>query len=248
MEVFCRVSALYARWFRYRCFGYENIPRDRSTLLAGYHGRPAFDMFMLMALLWRRERKAAFGIAHRVLFRSRRAAALLNGLGMYDGSDAATREITARGDHVAVLPGGTQECFRSSRTLYRVDWGRHRGYLRFALRHGLPIVPVASSGVDEFLHIIGEGYLNSMRILHTDVVPLCLPLGLGGLPFPLGQPRPVSVRQLVGPPIDLSIDPAADPDDPGWVEAAHARVSGAVQELLDRAVAGGMPPAAWGER
>jgi len=244
MSMYGRVCDLHARWFRYRCIGHENLPRGRSALVVGYHGRPAYDMFLLLSFLWRRGRPL-YGIGHRELFRFGPLARAAQAFGLYDGSDEQTRDLVARGQLIGVLPGGTRECFRSSKVLYEVDWGRHRGYLRFAARHGLPIVPIAASGVDEFLRVYGEGYRNSMRLLGTDVVPLCLPLGLGGLPYPLGLPRPMRVRQLVGPPLDLAV--GADPEDEEWLEAAHDRVTGAVQALLDRAVAGRCPPARWSE-
>ncbi len=238
MEGFSRLCAAHARWFRYSVEGWDHVP-TRSALFVGYHGRPAYDMFMLLALVRRRTGKNVWGISHRQAMALPVVGRLLSAFALYDGSDEDTARIVAQGDHVAVLPGGTAECFRSSKTLYELHWGRRRGYLRFALRHGLPIVPVAASGVDEFLHIVGDGHRNGVRLLGTDMVPLCLPLGLGGLPYPVGLPRPVQVRQLLGPAIDLAAEPDADPEDPDWVESAHARVSGAVADLLARAQGGG---------
>ena len=242
MRRFARVCDLHARWFRYRCIGTENIPRGRSALLVGYHGRPAYDMFILQANLWRRGRPV-YGIGHKLLFRHPRTWAAAGAVGLYDGSDELTRQIIERGDLIGVLPGGTRECFRPSTTQYEVDWGSHRGYLRFAARHGLPVVPVAASGADEYLRIYGRGVEASKRYFGTDAVPCGVGFGFGGLPFPFCLPRRVTVRQLVGPAIDLGAD--ADPGDPDWLEAAHLRVTGAVQELLNRAVKGRCPPAQW---
>lgn len=241
MDAFAALCAVHARWFRYSVHGWHNVPA-RSSLLVGYHGRPAYDMFMLLALTRRRTGHPVWGITHRAAMAAPGLGRLLEAFALYDGSDEQTAQIVARGDHVAVLPGGTAECFRSSRTLYSLRWGRRRGYLKFALRHRLPIVPMASSGVDEFLHLVGEGYDNGMRVLGTDVLPLFLALGLGGLPYPLGLPRPVQVRQLIGAPIDLAADANADPDDEAWLASAHERVSGAVAALLDRAQEGGQAP------
>ena len=102
---------------------------------------------------------------------------------------------------------------------YQVDWGGHRGYLKLALKHRIPIVPTASAGADDFYFILGDGYRNAKRLLGTDILPLCLPLGVAGIPYPLGLPHPVAIRQLIGPPIELpegySELGSADAADPG---------------------------------
>jgi 1-acyl-sn-glycerol-3-phosphate acyltransferase len=237
-------------WFDYRCEGYGNIPTDRSSLIAGYHGRPAFDMFILMSEMYRRDGRFPYGISHRALFGPPPTRVLMESLAMYGGSDEETAGLVKRGDPIAVLPGGARECYRSSRVLYRVDWGNHRGYLKLALRHRIPIVLVAAAGVDEFFHIIGNGYENSVRLFGTDVIPLCLPLGLGGVPFPIGLPHPVRVRQLIGPPIEPEmLEDLAAPgealDDRRFLDRCHARVTAALQELIDRANSGRPVPARW---
>jgi 1-acyl-sn-glycerol-3-phosphate acyltransferase len=177
----------------------------------------------------------------------------MESLAMYGGSDEETAALVERGDPIAVLPGGTRECYRSSKVLYKVDWGNHRGYLRLALRHRIPIVLVAASGADEFFHIIGNGYQNSLRLFGTDVIPLCLPLGVGGVPFPIGLPQPVKVRQLIGPPIEPETlealaAPGEDIDDKRFLDRCHARVTAALQELIDRANSGRPVPERWGAR
>jgi 1-acyl-sn-glycerol-3-phosphate acyltransferase len=242
----CALADAASRWFRFRCQGLENLPPDRSALLVGYHGRPAYDMYMLLARIWRERRRAVWGITHRTPMRSRRLTRVGHAMNLYDGSDRATRALIERREHICVLPGGTRECFRSSRVLYRVEWGGRRGYLRFARRHGLPIVPVASSGVDEFYRIYGEGWENSQRLFGTDLLPLCLPIGRFGVPFPFGLPRRVQVTTLVGPLID-SGGPRDDDAEPEWLERMHTLTSSAVQRLLDRARRGQGPPGCWEE-
>jgi 1-acyl-sn-glycerol-3-phosphate acyltransferase len=244
------MTDLLAWWFQYRCEGYEHIPIDRSSLICGYHGRPAFDMFILMAEMYRRDGRFPYGISHRALFGLSPTRALMESLAMYGGADEETAALVRRGEPIAVLPGGTRECYRSSKVLYRVDWGNHRGYLRLALRHRIPIIPVAASGVDDFFHIIGDGYENSLRLFGTDVLPLCLPLGVGGIPLPLGLPHPVRVRQLIGPPIEVEMlealaAPGEGPDDERFLNRCHARVTAAVQDLIDRANSGRPLPLRW---
>src|SRR5262249_1175334 len=64
--------------------------------------------------------------------------------GLVTGDGPAVEEAVRRGELHVVEPGGTREGCRSFRHRYRVDWGERTGYLRLALRHRLPIVPIAA--------------------------------------------------------------------------------------------------------
>jgi 1-acyl-sn-glycerol-3-phosphate acyltransferase len=234
MMVLGALAEIHASWFRYSCYGIENIPRQGPALLVGYHGRPAWDAIILVCRLWADGRRVVRGVTHRVMFERRATARVFEALGWYGGDEGTTQEIVARGDLIGLMPGGTHECFRGSDVLYRVDWAGRRGYVRTAQRHDLPIIPFAASGVDEIYRILGGGLAWSRRFWRTDLLPLLVPLGLGGVP--LGLPRRVTIRQLVGPPLRVKGLPE---------EEADARVRAAVQELLDRARAGAGPPPSW---
>lgn len=227
-----RLLPLYrkvAKVHDYRVVGLEKLP-EGPALLVGYHGSPALDAILLGWLLYEREGRPPRGIAHRVLFRVPGVSGLIRALAMVPGDDDALRAAVDRGERIIVLPGGTRECFRSSRTRYALDWANRRGYARLAQRYGLPIVPFAASGVDDLYRIIGDGYRISMRLTGTDALPLCLPLGHRSLPF--GPPRPVKIHQRLGDPIP----PQADTD------ALDATVRAAVGALLREAVAAPLAP------
>lgn len=178
----------------YRCAGLEGLPPG-PVLLAGYHGRPALDALLLVALLRARGRVVR-GVAHRVWFELPALAGLARGLGLLSGQPEGVARALAAGEDLIVLPGGTRECFRSSRVLYTLDWGRHQGYARLAVRAGVPVVPFATRGADELYRIYGDGYRLSRALTGTDLLPLCLPLGCRGLP--LWPPFPVPLHQRLG--------------------------------------------------
>jgi len=137
----------------------------------------------------------------------------------------ATRDaLRARGEHLIVAPGGMREAMRPFWGNGSVNLGDRRGYLRLALRHGLPIVPAVAAGIDDTFLGLNDGYALSRRLFGRGDLPAWLALGVGGV-WPLALPFPVKLRQRIGAPIRL------DPDTP--IDAAHARVTATLQAMLD---------------
>src|SRR5262249_44346269 len=118
---------------------------------------------------------------------------------------------------------------RSFRHRYEVDWGDRTGYLRLAIRHRLPIIPIAAHGVDDGYLGLNDGHALGKRLGAPYRLPLWLGIGLWG-PFPLSPPLPVKTPQLVGEPIDTG---GVDVEDRPRLLALHREVAGAVQALLD---------------
>lgn len=223
----------FSIWNRYDVYGLDNLRIGRSALLVGYHGRPvAFDMCMLSVAVHDRLGYLPHGIIHSGFDRSPRARAFFDALGFVTGDGEGLRSAIARGEHVITLPGGTREGMRSARHRYRVDWGRRRGYLRLAARHGLPIIPVGASGVDDAYVGLVDGHQFGRRVGLPQGVPLWLGVGPLGL-WPLSPPFPVRIRQLIGEPIMDAV--GLDFSDDTAVEAVHERVVGRVQALVDQA-------------
>jgi hypothetical protein len=149
------------------------------------------------------------------------------------------RAAIRRGEHVVVTPGGGHEAFRSYERRYQVDWGDHRGYVRLAWKHRLPIVPVAAAGTDDAYIGVVDADILRRRFGITAGRSWGTWLGVGPLgPYPFSPPFPVRLRQVIGRPIDpWSHEPArrdAD-DDEDFVRDVDRRVRAAVQAMLDAA-------------
>ncbi len=203
------------------------------ALLVGYHGRPiAYDLCMLGVTLHERLGYLPHGIVHGAVDRQPLMKWVADGLGFVTGDGPAMDAIVRRGEHVCVQPGGTREGCRSFRHRYQVDWGDRVGYLAMALRHGLPIVPIAASGVDDGYIGLNDGYALGKRLGAPGRLPLWLGIGLFG-PFPFSPPLPVKITQLIGAPIDLEAEGPVDRADRAALLRLHGKVKGAVQALLD---------------
>jgi 1-acyl-sn-glycerol-3-phosphate acyltransferase len=224
------------RYHRYEVRGLERLLRRDPCLLVGYHGKPiAYDLCMLTVTLHEHLGYLPHGVVHGAVEEEPVMRWVSRSLGFVTGDGEAVERAVARGEHVLVQPGGTREGCRSSRHRYRVDWGDRTGYLRLALRHRLPILPIAAHGVDDGDLGFNDGHALGKRLGAPARLPVWFGLGLWGF-FPLSPPFPVKITQIVGEVIDPVADGPIDPDDPAdrpRLLALHRRVAGAVQSLLD---------------
>ena len=223
---------LAARYHRYRVDGLQHITEaGRPVLIVGYHGRPiAHDLCMLCVRLHDEVGQMPHAIFHEAFARAAPLRAVLRGVGGVTADDAAIAAAVAAGEHIIVTPGSTMEGCRTFLHRHRVNWGPRTGYLKLALRHRLPIVPVAGRGTDWTYIGLNDGYAWGKRLRIPAGLPAWVGVGVGGL-WPLALPWPVVIDQRVGPPIELPTD--LDPKDREAMGALHRQVQRAVQALLD---------------
>lgn len=225
----------WSRYHRYSVTGLEHL-EGGAKLVAGYHGRPlAYDMCMLTVAIHDRFGYMPHGIVHRgtTLVPALKWFTEQLGFLVADGPEMAA--AVARGEHVVVTPGGGQEGMRDFRQRYRVAWGDRLGYVRLAVKYGLPIVPVAAAGADDTYVGLNDAEAFGRRIGVSRDWAWLLWLGAGPLgPYPFSPPFPVRLTQFVGAPIPVDAEGPVRLDDVGSLRRLHRRVTGEVQALLDR--------------
>jgi 1-acyl-sn-glycerol-3-phosphate acyltransferase len=226
---------LLRAWHRYEVRGLDTLLRPGAKLIVAYHGRPlALDQCMLTVTLYERLGYLPHGIIHGYFGQNRVLRRWIDGLGFVTGDGPGIAEAVARGEHILVQPGGTREGCRSFRHRYQVNWGDRLGYLRLAIRYGLPIVPVAGNGVDDAYLGLNDGYALGRKLGIPAGLPVWLGIGATGV-WPLSLPFPVKMTQLVGEPIERHLGGRIDPSDREALVALHQEVRGAVQALMDHA-------------
>lgn len=223
---------LMRRYHRFRTFGVDNLAGPESRLIVGYHGRGvAHDLCLLSVVLLDELGYFPHGVVHAAAKTIPVMKQVVEQLQMIAGDDEkAVRAIIDRGEHIIVAPGGTREACRSARVRYSVDWGGRLGYVRFAARYGLSIVPVAAAGVDDTYIGLNDGYRTGKALGVPMKLPLWFGLGLGGA-FPLALPLPARITQVIGAPIPVDVEP----DDRAGLEAINDEVVARVQSQLDYA-------------
>ena len=236
VRAWLRLWRLSALWHRYTVEGLDHIIDGGPKLIVGYHGRLlAWDLCILTTILHDRLGYLPHGVVHGA-FAAGPVGRVVDELGFVTSDGPKMADAVARGEHLLVAPGGDREACRSHRDRYRVDWGERHGYLRLAIRHRLPIVPVAASGVDDTYIGLHNGHALGRRLAMPGRLPVWLAFGPLGL-CPFSPPFPARIHQIVGEPIDLWEHGAPSADDRDTLERLHSRVTEAVQALLDRATA-----------
>jgi 1-acyl-sn-glycerol-3-phosphate acyltransferase len=225
----------YRHWFRVEVEGIENVPSTGGALIVSNHsGALPPDAPMIMRAIHHEHPspRPLYMLGENWFKGYPGVGMLANKIGLVGAHPAnAQRLLGDEGRLVLVFPEGQ----KGSRKLF---WQRYRlrrfgrgGFVRTAMRAGVPIVPVAVVGAEEAMPIFAH-------------VPLLQRL-TGLIYFPINHafphfgaaaglmylPAKFKIRFLE--PIDLSAYDAGDADDVALVGRLSERVRLRIQEELD---------------
>ncbi|MEO7096391.1 MAG: lysophospholipid acyltransferase family protein [Polyangiales bacterium] len=208
-----------------RLEGADRLPAG-PALLVGNHGFLGYETLLFFERLYAETGRLPRGLADRWFFRVPLLRDLLRRVGGVRGSpDHAQRALSA-GHLVVCYPGGAREVLKHDpSTRYRLQWEKSAGFVRVALRGGVPIVPFAAAGVDDTFDVVRR--LEGSGELLMGHAKYDLPLPATPLP------RPVPFWFRIGEPIVVE----GDADDDARVSSIHAEVWRRTQSLLDDLVA-----------
>jgi 1-acyl-sn-glycerol-3-phosphate acyltransferase len=230
---------LASLYFRGEVRGLGNIPEEGPVLLVGNHSggnmTPDTGVFTLAFSTY-------FGVERRFHQLAHNLVLSMPGLGFLRrfGTVAASHENAERalrsGAALLVYPGGDHEVHRPSWERNRVNFAGRRGFVRLALEHDVPIVPVVAIGGQETALFLsrGEGLsrlLGLDRLFRLKVLPvsLALPWGLNIGDMFGHVPLPAKITIEVLPAINLREQFGSDPD----VDEIYDHVTRTMQETLD---------------
>jgi 1-acyl-sn-glycerol-3-phosphate acyltransferase len=114
------------------------------------------------------------------------------------------------------------------------------GFVRQAIRSGVPIVPVATIGGHDTVFVLSEGrFIARWTGLGKRLRGATIPI-IAGFPFPLAIeilpahiPLPAKIRTEFLDPIPVDSDPARV-DDKAYVDSIYRQVETAIQDGMDR--------------
>jgi diacylglycerol/phytol O-acyltransferase len=242
MRVRPLLDVLYDRYFRCETELACEVPSGPLLVVANHNGMSGTpDMFCHMVAYWRRygTGEPAYGMMHDFPFRVPWAGTWLNAFGAVAANPTNAHAALDAGAKVLVFPGGDIDACKPFRERYRIQFAGRRGFVRVAIRAGVPILPIVSVGGHHSLYLVsdGRGIAQALRLpelFRSNVFPIgfALPYGIiFGNPVP-HLPPPVKIHTRFLEPIHLGL-PAAAADDPAAVDEAYERIVAVMQAALD---------------
>src|SRR5258708_7131425 len=139
---------------------------------------------------------------------------------------------------VALWPGGEVDSLRPWTERDRANLAGRKGFVKMAIRAGVPIVPIATVGGADAMPVLirGDGLSRALRLdrlLRLKVFPLAISLPWGIAPAALPQlPLPAKIRTRFMPAIEIDNDPARA-DDQEYVDRKYHEVEDSIQRAMD---------------
>jgi 1-acyl-sn-glycerol-3-phosphate acyltransferase len=228
-------------WFRMEMDGWENLP-EPPTLLIGIHSGAPFvwDAWTVGVQWWRRfgQERTLHGTAHDMLMAMPGIGRYFRAMGVLPAAPDSIATALAEGNDVALWPGGEVDSLRPWRERDRAVLAGRTGFVKMAIRAGVPIVPIATVGGADAMPVLirGDGLSKALRLdkmLRLKVFPIAVSLPWGIAPAALPQfPLPAKIRTRLMPAIELDHDPErADDDD--YVEQKYREVEDSIQAGMD---------------
>lgn len=230
-------------YFRLEIDGWHRVP-DEPSLLIGIHSGGALTMdAWTLVHSWHRHyegKRVLHGTAHDVLMAAPGLGDYFKAVGVIPASRRGVTAALAAGHDVVVWPGGEQDSMRSWRHRDKAQLFGRKGFVRQAIRSGVPIVPVATVGGHDTVFVLSEGrFLARWTGLGKRLRGATMPI-VAGFPFPLAVevlpahlPLPAKIRTELLDPIHVDHDPERV-DDAEYVDRIYHEVEGAIQAGMDR--------------
>jgi 1-acyl-sn-glycerol-3-phosphate acyltransferase len=228
-------------WFRMEIDGWEKLP-DPPALLVGIHSGAPFvwDAWTVGVQWWRRfgDKRPLHGTAHDALM----AAPLLGGyfrkMGVLPAASDSITGALAAGRDVALWPGGERDSLRTWRQRDQAVLAGRMGFIKLAIRSGVPIVPIATVGGPDSMPVLATGrrlakLLALDRVARLKMFPIAVQAPWGISPALLPEiPLPTKIRTAFQDPIELDRDPERAEDE-RYVKASYRKVRDSIQAGMD---------------
>ncbi len=234
-------NTLVDHWFRMEFDGWENLP-DPPALLIGIHSGAPFvwDAWTVGVQWWRRfgQERQLHGTAHDALMAIPLIGRYFRAMGVLPAAPDSISTALAEGRDVALWPGGEVDSLRPWSERDRANLAGRTGFVKMAIRAGVPIVPIATVGGADAMPVLIRGdqlsrTLGLDKVLRLKVFPMAVSLPWGIAPAALPQfPLPAKIRTRLMPPVEVDHNPALADDDE-YVQSKYREVQDTIQAGID---------------
>src|SRR3954452_16790433 len=232
---------LASLYFRAEVRGLGNIPEHGPVLLVGNHSggnlTPDTSVLTLAFSSYFGVERQFFQLAHNLVL-SMPGLSFLRKFGTVAASPPNAEKALSSGAALLVYPGGDYEVHRPVWERHKVDFNGRKGFIRLALEHDVPLVPVVAIGGQETSIFLSRGETLARALLldklfRLKVLPISvgIPWGLNIGDFMGHFPLPAKIVVEVLPPIDLREEFGAKPDLDAVYDEVIARMQAARDAL-----------------
>ena len=216
---------LYEKYWRVHTEGIENLPRGGCILVANHAGALPLDGPVLHLSLKRERPELADArwLLEDQVFHAPFIGLLANRMGAVRASPENAMRLLGEGRPVIVFPEGFHGLSKRFGERYQLRRFGRGGYLKIAIRAGVPVVPVAIVGGEESMPLLAKV---PGSFLGVEYLPVTLP------------PLPARWFIRFGAPIDFADAPAAPEDDLAWIERTNVAVRDEIERMLGELLAG----------
>jgi 1-acyl-sn-glycerol-3-phosphate acyltransferase len=228
-------------WFRMEMDGWDRLP-DAPALLIGIHSGAPFvwDAWTVGVQWWRHfgDERPLHGTAHDALM----AAPLIGGyfrkMGVLPAAPDSIAAALAAGHDVALWPGGEVDSLRPWVRRDEAILAGRKGFVRTAIKSGVPIVPISTVGGPDSMPVLFSGrrlaralQLDKVARLKMFPIAISAPWGIGPALLP-EIPLPTKIRTAFQDPIELDTDPERADDD-AYVDEMYDEVQASIQRGMN---------------
>lgn len=221
------LGPLYKYYFRVSAFGTEHIPKTGAAILVSNHaGTFPLDATMICLDVAKHTEPARMPrvIVDRFVPKIPFVGATFSRLGAVSGTHGNVRALLESGELCLIFPEGLPAIGKPRRERYALRDFRV-GYAELAMRHGVPVVPLAVIGSEEQWPQIGR--IKGLGVLGAPYVPIV------ATPLPL----PVHYRIHYGAPLDLRRFASDGPLTSEAIARANQATRAAVEALVAKGLA-----------
>jgi 1-acyl-sn-glycerol-3-phosphate acyltransferase len=239
-------DALCKYYFRLETSGWERLPAETSLLIGNHSGGSlTMDAWTFVFDWWRRfgTERVLHATAHDVLMATPGLGDYFRQAGVIPASRQGVSAALSAGRDVIIWPGGEVDAMRSWRRRDEAVLGGRMGFVRTAIRSGVPIVPVATVGGHDTAFILSEGHWIANGVdrisglkkkLRGSQLPIVLgiPFGLTIETIPTHLPLPAKIRTELLDPIHVDHDPQRV-NDHDYITSIYHQVETAIQHAMN---------------
>src|SRR4051794_29495736 len=228
-------------WFRMEMEGWERLPEPPALLIGIHSGAPfVWDAWTVGIQWWRRfgDDRPLHGTAHDALMAAPGVGGYFRRMGVLPAAPDSISAALAEGHDVALWPGGEIDSLRPWTKRDEAILAGRKGFIRMAIKAGVPIVPISTVGGPDSMPVLTRGRnlakaLQLDKIARIKIMPIALSAPWGISPAMLPEiPLPTKIRTAFQDPIELDTDPERVNDD-AYVDKMYDEVQGSIQHGMD---------------